>query len=276
MRRVCVVREGQTEVEFIRSCVAPYLYEHRVMAYPSILRAPSGRHSGGRVTVERLAKFISHQYHESDCITTLVDFYGFQDREGRSRVQLERAIRDAVLALSPGLDMRFLLPYVQMYEFEALLFYDIEQFQYVLDGWNAASRAALLDVSRQFATPKDINDSPQTAPSKRILNIFEPGTYSKTEHGPADCRRDWIDQIRAKCPQLMRGCSICRVGGANECRDSSRIDEPRTTASESRRVDIRYRELISLRFPILALSTLASAPYRLEVSRAKGTSMRDS
>lgn len=89
-----------------------------------------------------------------------------------------------------------------MHEFEALLFSDIEQFQYVLDGWNAASRAALLDVSRQFATPEDINDSPQTAPSKRILNIFEPGTYSKTEHGPLIAEEIGVDQIRAKCPQF--------------------------------------------------------------------------
>lgn len=72
----------------------------------------------------------------------------------------------------------------------------------MLDGGNAASRAALLDVSRQFATPEDINDSPQTAPSKRILNIFEPGTYSKTEHDPLIAEEIEIEQIRAKCPQV--------------------------------------------------------------------------
>ena len=63
--------------------VTPYLLKHAVYAYPTILQAPSGRHRGGRVTVDRLAKFISHQYHEADRITTLVDYYGFQDRAGR-------------------------------------------------------------------------------------------------------------------------------------------------------------------------------------------------
>jgi len=202
MRRVCVVCEGQTEVEFVQSCMGPYLYEHGVNAYPSILQASSGRHRGGRVTVERLVKFISHQYHETDRITTLVDFYGFQDREGRSRAQLEDAILAGVRNCTTGFDERFVLPYVQMHEFEGLLFSDIEQFEFVLDGWNARSRAALLDVYQAFETPEDINDSPETAPSKRILGIFEPGTYSKTEHGPLIAEAIGIDQIRAQCPQF--------------------------------------------------------------------------
>lgn len=65
MRRVCVVCEGQTEVEFIKSCVAPYLYTENYSIYPSIIQAPSGRHRGGRVTVERLVDFMRHQYHEA-------------------------------------------------------------------------------------------------------------------------------------------------------------------------------------------------------------------
>jgi hypothetical protein len=60
MIRVCVVCEGPTEVEFVKGCLAPYLLPSGVLAYPSLLQAPSGRHRGGRVTVERLVKFISH------------------------------------------------------------------------------------------------------------------------------------------------------------------------------------------------------------------------
>ncbi|MNF93028.1 hypothetical protein D3C84_756880 [compost metagenome] len=152
--------------------------------------------------MERLVKFISHQYHETDRITTLVDFYGFQDREGRSRAQLEDAILAGVRNCTTGFDERFVLPYVQMHEFEGLLFSDVEQFEFVLDGWNARSRAALLEVYQAFETPEDINDSPETAPSKRILRIFEPGTYSKTEHGPLIAEAIGIDQIRAQCPQF--------------------------------------------------------------------------
>jgi len=37
MIRVCIVCEGQTEVEFVKSCLAPYLRQSQVLAFPSLL-----------------------------------------------------------------------------------------------------------------------------------------------------------------------------------------------------------------------------------------------
>ncbi|MFI7859484.1 DUF4276 family protein [Pseudomonas promysalinigenes] len=202
MIRVCIVCEGQTEVEFVKSCLAPYLLNHQLLAFPSLLQSPSGNHRGGRVTVERLVKFMSHQYHQADRITTLVDFYGFQDRDVRSRAQLEDDIRTGVAAATTGYDERFVLPYVQMYEFEGLLFTDPDAFEWVEDGWSEKTRAALQQVRQDFTSPEDINNSPQTAPSKRILSIFEEGSYSKTEHGPMIAEAIGIDAIRGQCPQF--------------------------------------------------------------------------
>ena len=202
MIRVCIVCEGQTEVEFVKNCLAPYLLSHEVLAFPSLLQSPSGNHRGGRVTVERLVKFISHQYHQTDRITTLVDFYGFQDGSGRSRAQLEDDIRAGIAASTAGYDARFVLPYVQMYEFEGLLFTDPDAFEWVEDGWSEQSRAALTQVRQAFASPEDINNSRETAPSKRILSIFEKGSYSKTEHGPLIAEAIGVDAIRAQCPQF--------------------------------------------------------------------------
>ncbi|MFM2058276.1 MAG: hypothetical protein RLY71_2661 [Pseudomonadota bacterium] len=202
MKRVCIVCEGPTEVEFVRSCLAPYLISANVLAFPSLLQAPSGRHRGGRVTVERLVRFMSHQYHEADRLTTLVDFYGFQDRDGRSRTELETAILDGVAQRTTGFDARFVLPYVQMHEFEGLLFSDVEQFEWVQDGWNESTHAALAAVRAAFPGPEDINDSPETAPSKRLLKIFGAATYSKTEHGPLIAEAIGLDAIRQQCPQF--------------------------------------------------------------------------
>ena len=202
MIRVCIVCEGQTEVEFVKNCLAPYLMSHQVLAFPSLLQSPSGNHRGGRVTVERLVRFMSHQYHQTDRITTLVDFYGFQDRNGRNRAQLEADIRAGVAKSTTGYDERFVLPYVQMYEFEGLLFTNPEAFKCVQDGWNEQSHAALKQVRQAFASPEDINDSRETAPSKRILSIFEVGAYSKTEHGPLIAEAIGIDAIRGQCPNF--------------------------------------------------------------------------
>lgn len=202
MIRVCIVCEGATEVEFVKSCLVPHLLNHGVNAYPSIVQAPSGRHRGGRVTVERLARFISHEYHAADRLTTLVDYYGFQDAEGRTRDELERDILDCVVRYAAGVDPRFVRPYVQMHEFEALLFSDVEQFQYVLDGWDADVRQTLINIREQFQTPEDINNGRQTAPSKRILASFPDGSYSKTEHGPVIADAIGLTTIRQQCPQF--------------------------------------------------------------------------
>lgn len=204
MIRVCIVCEGQTEVEFVRSCLVPYLLAKGVHAFPSLLQAPSGRHRGGRVTVERLVKFISHQYHAADRITTLVDYYGFQNREGRDRLQLESYIGEEVAAATSRYDARFVLPYVQMYEFEGLLFSDPLAFEWVEDGWNDETKRSLLAVAEQFSNPETINDSPATAPSKRILSIFQRGTYSKTEHGPLIAEAIGIEAIGKKCPAFAK------------------------------------------------------------------------
>lgn len=215
MIRVCIVCEGQTEVEFVKSCLTPHLLGYGVAAYPSIVRAPSGRHRGGRVTVERLASFISHEYHAADRLTTFVDFYGFQNADGRTRQALEQAIVDGVANCTTGFDRRFVRPYVQMHEFEALLFSDIEQFQYVLDGWNNNVRQTLINIRAQFSSPEDINNHRETAPSKRILAAFREGTYSKTEHGPVIAESIGFSVIRQQCPQFNGWINMLEAWGAS-------------------------------------------------------------
>jgi len=183
MIRVCIICEGLTEVEFVNHCIEPYLRPSGVSAYGTILSAKSGGHRGGNVTVGRLANNISFLYSEADRVTTLVDFYGFEDRRGRSRAELEAAILSGVASSTRGYDPRFVLPYVQMHEFEGLLFTDPQAFEWVEDGWDDYTKRALEAVAQEFTSPEEINDSPETAPSKRIERIFK-GAYSKTEHGP--------------------------------------------------------------------------------------------
>lgn len=200
MTRVCIVCEGPTEARFIQQCLVPYLAPVGVYVYGSVIQAPSGRHKGGRVTIERLARHLSHEYHAFDRLTTLVDFYGFQGWGRLSRADTESAILEKTRALTTGFDERRVLPYVQMHEFEGLLFTDPTAFEWVQDGWNDDVHQALADVARMFESPELINDSPETAPSKRLEKIFPKGSYSKTEHGPLVAETIGIEAIRCKCP----------------------------------------------------------------------------
>lgn len=195
MIRVCIIGEGATEVAFVNRCLAPYLQPSGISAYGTVLSAPSGRHRGGRVTVERLACMIALHYHQADRVSTLVDFYGFQDRAGRDPMQLQADVGAAAQAKAAGHDPRHVLPYVQRHEFEGLLFTHPPAFECAEDGWNERVKEALTAVAQAFPNPEDINDSPETAPSKRILGIFPAGSYSKVEHGPLIA-----EAMRQKCP----------------------------------------------------------------------------
>ena len=203
MKRLCIICEGQTEGEFVERLLAPHLWKKsKISAHPSLLKTRAGQRGGGNVSVPRLGKHISREYHKSDFITTLVDYYGFKDVNGRSKKQLEHDILDeAQTLIRQRFDPRYVLPYVQMHEFEALLFSDISKFELLSDNWNNESQTRLQQIYDDFETPEDINNSAQTAPSKRLDAIF-PGysNNSKIPDGPLIAKDIGLAKIRQECP----------------------------------------------------------------------------
>lgn len=203
MIRLCVICEGQTESEFVNGCLWPYLSSQGVEVYPSTLKTRPGQQGGGNVTLQRLARHIRNEYPNTDYITTLVDYYGFKQRGSRTVEELESAILDAALREKPNADVRRILPYVQRHEFEALLFSDITEFRWVLDGWNPTTEEKLIAIVETFLNPEDINDDPTTAPSKRLKTLFG-NAYSKREHGPLIAEEIGLEKIRLRCPRFDR------------------------------------------------------------------------
>lgn len=130
--RVLIVCEGQTEASFVKTCLAPLLAQHGVQVSPSLLKARPGKQGGGNVTLSRLGRHLANEYPNFDYLTTLVDLYGFGDRRGRSRTELEDAIRNEALRQRPEIRPERVIPYVQQYEFEALLFSNVQGFEWVL------------------------------------------------------------------------------------------------------------------------------------------------
>ena len=216
--RVLVVCEGQTEASFVKACLAPALIQHRVVVHPTLLKTRPGRQGGGNVTIERLAINLANEYPNHDFLTTLVDLYGFSGRQGRGRHELEAAIRSVAQGRRPEIRLDRVFPYVQQYEFEALLFSDVRCFEWVLDGWSDEAKRQLQLIVDAFPDPEQINDDPTTAPSKRLEAVFG-GTYRKTEHGPLIAEDIGLDVIRSQC----RGFNdwVSRLEGLAETHDRS-------------------------------------------------------
>ena len=115
---------------------------------------------------------------------------------------VEQAIRDRIAAAS-GDDPRIrFIPYVQMHEFEALLFSDPEILANVISR-EPRSRHMEGDLKRiadAFGTPEEINDGLMTAPSKRILALAP--DYQKITDGNIAVARIGIQKMRESCPHF--------------------------------------------------------------------------
>ena len=201
MTRLAVSVEGPTEEAFVKDVLADRLRPLGIEPYPILLgRARSGGAGGGGVSAGRLVSDMVRLRRSFDAVTSLVDFYGFRGRENRTVEALEEHLRQEIEARLPTASRVF--PYVQKYEFEGLLFSDAAAFGTVGAIGRATKRGieTLAAVRRQFATPEDINDDPDDAPSKRIARAV-PG-YRKRLHGPLVAREAGLTKICAECPRF--------------------------------------------------------------------------
>ena len=212
MTRVHVLCEGPTEETFTDKVLAPSLHARGVYLYPRLFGGIGGDVRWPRIRRDILASLKSDR---GAVCTTLIDYYGrgpgFPDEEatrragttaGRKQALEDAMMRDIAAVIGEHEARQRFMPYVQMYEFEGLLFAGTDALARVLEVNNddADSRiAAELRAQRaEFVTPEDINDGPTTAPSKRILRICP--SYQKISDGTLVAAQLTIAAIRAECP----------------------------------------------------------------------------
>ena len=199
--KLAVVVEGPTEERFVKDVLGPYLIERGVNAVPILVGINRRKKGGGDVNVDDLVMDLCDALDQYGAATSLVDFYGFRGRGGQTPEELEGLVSRGVMeGRDAGLPMR---PYVQVHEFEGLLFSDPEAFQIIRryshnDVGTIIER--LLGIRDAFDTPEDINDSPDSAPSKRLER--ELGGYRKIADGIAVAQQIGIEKISEECPRF--------------------------------------------------------------------------
>lgn len=204
MRRLVIVCEGPTEQEFCNNVLAPELLKKQIY-----VETPTVKHSKGGIVPWRTlkAQLVNH-LHEGDAyVTMLVDYYGIKEHFGFPAWHEAMAVNDKVermYILCEGMqedipeDMRTrFIPYIQLHEFEGLLFSDIEAFNRNFSD-EEMDLKALEDAVARFDTPELMNDSPQTAPSKRLEKSIV--GYSKVLYGNCLAMDIGLKTIREKCP----------------------------------------------------------------------------
>lgn len=192
MIRLAISVEGPTELECIKNVLAVHLREKGVEAQPFSMN--------GNITVGRLAGDMANHFWEFDRVTSLVDFYGFRDKNTASPDELEGRIHQAINERTMrSWDESRVFPYVQRHEFEGLLFSEVSAFGEVMLLPDRCIEE-LEGIRARFSTPEDINDSKESAPSKRILKVIP--RYNKHVNGYMIAEAAGLDRIRAECPRF--------------------------------------------------------------------------
>lgn len=207
MVRVYIVVEGQTEIAFVKELLLQPFSNVGIYLHPRLIGKPG--HKGGDVSYKRaksdIIRFLK-QEHDTYC-TTMFDFYGLSDDFPGFSIQgnyqsvqkaeiIEEAIKkDIIQTLENTINPNRFIPYIQMHEFEALLFSDPQALARGIYQNELAPEFAR--IRKAFLTPEDIDDNPITSPSKRIINLYK--NYNKSTGGILAAIEIGLATIRSEC-----------------------------------------------------------------------------
>ena len=185
MARLYLFAEGKTEQTFAGVVLKPHLAGFGVHLGHVVLIA-NKRHKGrvnrggGRhypPMKNDIGRFLKQESGRDVFFTTMIDLYalhvdfpGYDDAEKLRHLPAKRVESLESSFGSDINDSRF-IPYIQLHEFEAILFCDPSAFG-TYDEDAEKRIASLQKIADAYASPEAIDDGQHTAPSKRIEDVF--------------------------------------------------------------------------------------------------------
>jgi hypothetical protein len=218
MPRLLIHVEGETEEAFVNEVLRRHLL---ACGYESVGARIVGnsrqrdRRGGIKPWPAVKQDILRHLKQDGGCLaTTMVDYYGLPQAAGRawpgraaaSNLPFESKAQAVESALAQEIsaamgwsvhDNRF-IPFVVMHEFEGLLFSDCTVFASAIGRPGLA--ASFQEIRDEFGTPEEINDSPITAPSKRIEKLV--AGYQKVLFGNLAALEMGLAALRVECPHF--------------------------------------------------------------------------
>jgi hypothetical protein len=210
MTLVYVVCEGQTEETFVRDVLWQAVEGSELTLIGQTIETSVG-HKGGALKYDRVKRHLRNQLRASanSYVTTLFDLYrldpsfpGFERSKAQNGLDrrlaaLGEAFHADVVDAAGCRPERF-IPYLQPYEFEALLFSDVPALTSTERGW--VDRTSALQAVRDAASsPESINERPGNNPAAHLQRELTRPNYKKTLHGPAIAKNIGISRIESEC-----------------------------------------------------------------------------
>lgn len=206
MKRLFIVVEGQTEEAFVKELITPYFMQNGIYDIRPVLIQTSKGHKGGFVNYEHLKNDLFRllkSQGQDVIVTTFVDFFRCPELPNQNDIDTLPSHIQKVEAMEKSIsddinDWQF-IPYIQLHEFEALLFSSANGFEMYFE---AQISKEIQGIINSFDNPEEINSSPETAPSKRLIRILP--YYDKVIYGNIVALEIGLPAILSKCPRFRR------------------------------------------------------------------------
>lgn len=204
MKRLFIVVEGQTEEAFVKELMIPYFISNGIYDVRPVLIQTSKGHKGGFVNYEHLKNDLQRllkSQGQDVIVSTFVDFFRCPELPSQAKVDSlpshSKKVEEMQNIMASDInDWRF-IPYIQLHEFEALLFSAANGFEMYFDEKISNEIQGIID---SFDNPEDINSAPETAPSKRLIRIIP--DYDKVLYGNIVALEIGLPIMLEKCPRF--------------------------------------------------------------------------
>lgn len=208
MKRIIIICEGQTEVEFCKVILFPYFQSKNIYIQTPLIK----KSKGGIVKWEELKKqiLLHLQNDKSAFVTTLIDYHGINEKhvfpnwkqaeaEPNKNTKMDILENAMLIEIDEKLRYRY-LPYIQLHEFEGLLFNDISIFYNQIPKEELIGTKELIETFINYPNPELINEGKETAPSKRLDRIIY--GYNKIIYASILAEEIGLTRIRNKSPRF--------------------------------------------------------------------------
>lgn len=214
MKRLHITVEGQTEESFVRRTLVDQLGVFQVFADVRCVLTSRDKHRkdisyrGGMTNYAKakndILQWVKEEKNNKDVyFTTMFDYYALPDdfpgfSDAKKQDDPYKKVRMIEEAFAKDINDHRFIPYIQLHEFETLLFSSPQSFkiEFFDEPQGITELEKILEDKRN---PELINDGQETAPSNRIINIFPTYADNKAAIGSMIAHKIGLETLRQSC-----------------------------------------------------------------------------
>ncbi|MCF7810930.1 DUF4276 family protein [bacterium] len=207
MVKVLVLVEGQTEERFVNDVLSLHFNSSEYEIIPKRVTTKQvligADFKGGYISYAKFKRQVLNLLNDTSAtaVTTMIDYYklpsDFPEIQTLNEIDCMKRVEVIETSLSNDINNPKFIPYLQLHEFEAVLFSNPS----VISAYFSLKKkltSEINKISSQFSSPEHINlDNP---PSKRLQSLLP--DYDKVVSGTAISLEIGLERIRQECPHF--------------------------------------------------------------------------